>query len=107
MDLSRINKYLSSDFTQKDSIISKFADALELVNWNETTKTILFKMTITRQFCNLGNFMNGGAIATLIDFATSSVVFAVDQTRLSLSIDMDVNYVAMGKEDELIFVEAT
>jgi uncharacterized protein (TIGR00369 family) len=106
MDLTRLQKLLSSDLTEKDSVICQFANAVELINWNETTRTILFKMTVTREFCNIGNFMNGGAIATLIDFATTSVVHAVDRTRMCISIDMDVNYVAMGKEDEVIFVEA-
>ena len=56
-------------------------------------KTILFKMKLQPEYANYLDNLHGGAVATIIDLATSLLLTVCDaRNRQSVSVHMDINY---------------
>ena len=105
MKISRVNSYLTSftgrlnygkEFFNSDflSVCEKFGD--RALDKNE----ICFKYIVHKGTQNYWGAMHGGAIATLIDIATTIAITAEDRTgRKNISIELSTQYLLPAKEE--------
>ncbi|KAF3943487.1 hypothetical protein ACB098_04G054300 [Castanea mollissima] len=61
---------------------------------------------VPQRLLNAGNFLHGGATATLVDLVGSAVIFSVGAPATGVSVEINVSYLDAAYADEEIEIEA-
>ncbi|XP_030551417.2 acyl-coenzyme A thioesterase 13 [Rhodamnia argentea] len=67
---------------------------------------IVCSMTVPPRLLNAGNFLHGGATATLVDVVGSAVMFTVGAPLTGVSVEINVSYLDAAFLDEEVEIEA-
>ncbi|XVF17018.1 hypothetical protein REPUB_Repub10bG0080700 [Reevesia pubescens] len=67
---------------------------------------ILCSMKVPSRLLNAGNFLHGGATASLVDFVGSAVIHTYGVTSTGVSVEINVSYLDAAYVDEEIEIEA-
>ncbi|XP_050206361.1 uncharacterized protein LOC126655977 [Mercurialis annua] len=67
---------------------------------------LLCSMKVPPRLLNSGNFLHGGATATLVDLVGSAVIFTVGAPFTGVSVEINVSYLDAAYLDEEIEIEA-
>ncbi|PON35599.1 Phenylacetic acid degradation-related domain containing protein [Parasponia andersonii] len=67
---------------------------------------ILCSFTVPNRLLNAGNFLHGGATATLVDLVGSAVMYTVGASMTGVSVEINVSYLDAAYAGEEIEVEA-
>ncbi|XP_077248779.1 thioesterase superfamily protein [Tasmannia lanceolata] len=114
MDLKSIKKSLETAGEKSvppsvDSLPEKFYDPFIIhgihVDLIEPGR-ILCSMKVPPRLLNTGNFMHGGATASLVDLIGSAAIFTVGSQTSGVSIEISVSYLDAAFLDEEIEIEA-
>ncbi|CAH8391838.1 unnamed protein product [Eruca vesicaria subsp. sativa] len=70
------------------------------------TGRIICSMKVQPHLLNAGNFLHGGATATLVDLIGSAVIFTTGVTSSGVSVEINVSYLDSAFLDEEIEIEA-
>ena len=69
---------------------------------------LLFTLKIPSHLCNVMGNLHGGAVATILDAATTLAILKNDsEGRKSVSIDMSMSFLNPAKKDDLLYVQAS
>ncbi|KAM7259664.1 hypothetical protein ACFE04_015405 [Oxalis oulophora] len=120
MDLESVKKYLEKGGNEESSIDiskkpigdlpSKFFERFIMqgitVDSIERGR-ILCSLKVPRRLLNGGNFLHGGATATLVDLVGSAVVYTYGpRVTTGVSVEINVSYLDAAYENEEIEIEA-
>ncbi|KAF6147874.1 hypothetical protein GIB67_014454 [Kingdonia uniflora] len=113
MDLDMVKQILESASREEESSLDglphKFFDPFIMqgihVDLIEPGR-ILCSMKVPRRLLNTGNFMHGGATASLVDLIGSAVIFTVGAPKTGVSLEINVSYLDAAFLDEEIEIEA-
>ncbi|XP_058091159.1 uncharacterized protein LOC131237430 [Magnolia sinica] len=67
---------------------------------------VLCSLRVPPRFLNTGNFLHGGATASLIDLVGSAAIFTVGAPTSGVSLEINVSYLDAAFLDEEIEIEA-
>ncbi|XP_055812646.1 uncharacterized protein LOC129882398 [Solanum dulcamara] len=113
MDIESLKKFLEKGGgnyeSSVDSMPSKFLEPfvshgmnLDLVEPGR----ILCSFKVPNRLVNAGNFLHGGATATLVDILGSAVIHTVGAPSVGVSLEINVSYLDAAYLGEEIEVEA-
>ncbi|KAL7231085.1 hypothetical protein ACSBR2_009371 [Camellia fascicularis] len=113
MDLESVKKYLEKDgspnATTIDEMPSKFFDPLVMqglsVDLLEPGRLIC-SMIVPPRLLNTGNFLHGGATASLVDVVGSAVIYTVGAPFTGVSVEINVSYLDAAYVGEEIEIES-
>ncbi|XP_059453247.1 uncharacterized protein LOC132183821 [Corylus avellana] len=112
MELEAVKKYLEKGGDKSasiDGLPAKFFERFTMegvrVDLIEPGRLICSFKVPTR-LVNTGNFLHGGATATLVDLVGSAVIFTVGTPVTGVSVEINVSYLDAAYVDEEIEVEA-
>lgn len=67
---------------------------------------LLCSMKVPPRLLNAGNFLHGGATATLVDLVGSAVIYTVGAPFTGVSVEINISYLDAAYADEEIEIEA-
>ncbi|CAN1342719.1 Acyl-coenzyme A thioesterase 13 [Linum perenne] len=67
---------------------------------------VICSMKVPPRLLNAGNFLHGGATATLVDLVGSAVIFTVGAPQTGVSVEINVSYLDAAYVNEEIEIEA-
>ena len=68
---------------------------------------VLFNFKVTPDFCNFYGSMHGGALATILDCATTLAIMKADKhLRKTVSADMGLSYIHPAKNEDILLIKA-
>ncbi|ESR39650.1 4HBT domain-containing protein [Citrus sinensis] len=67
---------------------------------------VICSMKVPPRLLNAGNFMHGGATATLVDLVGSAAIFTVGAPSVGVSVEINVSYLDAAFGGEEIEIEA-
>lgn len=113
MDIESVKKFLEKEGgnyeSTVDSMPSRFLEAfvsygikVDLVEPGR----ILYSFQVPPRLVNAGNFLHGGATATLVDILGSAVIHTVGAPFTGVSVEINVSYLDAAFVGEEIEVEA-
>ncbi|THG18413.1 hypothetical protein TEA_018530 [Camellia sinensis var. sinensis] len=99
MDLESVKKYLERDGSRNattiDEMPSKFFEPFVMqglsIDLLEPGRLIC-SMIVPPRLLNTGNFLHGGATATLVDIVGSAVIYTVGAPFTGVSVEINVSY---------------
>lgn len=112
MDLDSVKRYLEKGGDQNASKFNamgaRFFDPFVMqglhVDLIEPGR-IVCSYKVPPRLLNAGNFMHGGATATLVDIVGSAVILTVGAPRTGVSVEINVSYLDAAYADEEIEIE--
>ncbi|KAI8032595.1 Acyl-coenzyme A thioesterase 13 [Camellia lanceoleosa] len=113
MDLDSVKKYLEKDGSRNattiDEMPSKFFEpfvmqglSIDLVEPGR----LICSMIVPPRLLNTGNFLHGGATATLVDIVGSAVICTVGAPFTGVSVEINVSYLDAAYVGEEIEIES-
>ncbi|KFK42770.1 hypothetical protein AALP_AA1G037200 [Arabis alpina] len=118
MDLESVKKYLEGEETENNEgadsskvtklpnrFIERFVTQGVKVDLIEPGR-IICSMKIPPHLLNAGNFLHGGATATIVDVIGSAVVYTSGLTQTGVSVEINVSYLDAAFLNEEIEIEA-
>ncbi|GMY12673.1 acyl-coenzyme A thioesterase 13-like [Fagus crenata] len=116
MELEAVRKYLEKGGGEDDknaSIINglplRFFESFTMqglrVDLIEPGRLIC-SFKVPQRLLNAGNFLHGGATATLVDLVGSAVIYTVGPPITGVSVEINVSYLDAAYVDEEIEIEA-
>ncbi|KAJ4715112.1 acyl-coenzyme A thioesterase 13 [Melia azedarach] len=67
---------------------------------------LVCSLTVPPRLLNAGNFLHGGATATLVDVVGSAVIYTVGAPVVGVSVEINVSYLDVAYAGEEIEIEA-
>ncbi|XP_062158255.1 uncharacterized protein LOC133865795 isoform X2 [Alnus glutinosa] len=67
---------------------------------------LICSFKVPSRLLNTGNFLHGGATATLVDLVGSAVIYTVGAPTTGVSVEINVSYLDAAYADEEIEIEA-
>ena len=83
----------------------QIADTLqkETKNPNE----LIFQFLVTKDYCNFMGNMHGGAMATLLDCATSMAILRMDKhMRQTVSVDFGLSFINKASVNDILIIKS-
>ncbi|KAF5961899.1 hypothetical protein HYC85_003108 [Camellia sinensis] len=113
MDLESVKKYLERDRSRNattiDEMPSKFFEPFVMqglsIDLLEPGRLIC-SMIVPPRLLNTGNFLHGGATATLVDIVGSAVIYTVGAPFTGVSVEINVSYLDAAYVGEEIEIES-
>ncbi|XP_028060505.1 acyl-coenzyme A thioesterase 13-like [Camellia sinensis] len=113
MDLESVKKYLERDGSRNattiDEMPSKFFEPFVMqglsIDLLEPGRLIC-SMIVPPRLLNTGNFLHGGATATLVDIVGSAVIYTVGAPFTGVSVEINVSYLDSAYVGEEIEIES-
>ncbi|KAK9292729.1 hypothetical protein L1049_020708 [Liquidambar formosana] len=113
MDLESVKRFLEKGRKENQSVVDsmplKFFDPFIMqglhVDLIEPGR-IICSMKVPPRLLNSGNFLHGGATATLVDLVGSAVIYSVGAPMTGVSVEINVSYLDAAYADEEIEIEA-
>ncbi|XWS29977.1 hypothetical protein CRYUN_Cryun24cG0077500 [Craigia yunnanensis] len=117
MDLETVKKYLEKGGGDEDDnnapvihgIPSRFFENFIMqglrVDLIEQGRVLCF-MKVPPRLLNAGNFLHGGATASLVDLVGSAVIYTYGVSSTGVSVEINVSYLDAAYVDEEIEIEA-
>ncbi|GMP26731.1 hypothetical protein CsSME_00003047 [Camellia sinensis var. sinensis] len=113
MDLESVKKYLERDGSRNattiDEMPSKFFEPFVMqglsIDLLEPGRLIC-SMIVPPRLLNTGNFLHGGATATLVDIVGSAVIYTVGAPFTGVSVEINVSYLDAAYVGEEIEIES-
>jgi len=113
MDLDSVKRYLEKDCNENatniDGMPFKFFEPFVMqglrVDLVEPGR-IICSMKVPPRLLNTGNFLHGGATATLVDLVGSAVIYTVGAPVTGVSVEINVSYLDAAYAGEEIEIEA-
>ncbi|WCJ30601.1 Acyl-coenzyme A thioesterase 13 [Euphorbia peplus] len=113
MDLEKVKRYVEKDGSSSSSGIEgmpeRFFESFIMqglhVDLIEPGRLIC-SMKVPPRLLNSGNFLHGGATATLVDLVGSAVIFTVGAPQTGVSVEINVSYLDAAYANEEIEIEA-
>ncbi|XP_059656245.1 uncharacterized protein LOC132303139 [Cornus florida] len=113
MDLETVKRYLEKgegeNASKIDEMPRRFFEPFVLeglrVDLIEPGR-IICSMNVPQRLLNSGNFLHGGATATLVDLVGSAVIYTVGAPLTGVSVEINVSYLDAAYADEEIEIEA-
>ncbi|CAN0865114.1 Acyl-coenzyme A thioesterase 13 [Linum grandiflorum] len=121
MDLESVRRFLEKGSSiTKDDGEDKNRSAIEAIPYRfferfimqglhvdlVETGRVICSMKVPPRLLNGGNFLHGGATATLVDLVGSAVIFTVGAPQTGVSVEINVSYLDAAYVDEEIEIEA-
>ncbi|KAL5704204.1 hypothetical protein ACHQM5_022662 [Ranunculus cassubicifolius] len=113
MDLEAVKRFLEgkndSNSSSIESIPHKIFDPFIMqgvkVDLIEPGR-VLCSMKVPPRLLNVGNFLHGGATASLVDVIGSAAIFTTGATSVGVSIEINISYLDAAFDDEEIEIDA-
>ncbi|XP_010547868.1 PREDICTED: acyl-coenzyme A thioesterase 13 [Tarenaya hassleriana] len=117
MDIETVKRYLEgkagdegddssgSKNTMPDRFFERFFAGCLKIELIERGRVIC-SMKVPPRLLNSGNFLHGGATATLVDLVGSAVIFTLGAPQTGVSVEINVSYLDAAYVDEEIEIEA-
>ncbi|CAE5956505.1 unnamed protein product [Arabidopsis lyrata] len=115
MDLESVKRYLEGDEDEKAKeskvaklphrFLERFVTNGLKVDLIEPGR-IVCSMKIPPHLLNAGNFLHGGATATLVDLIGSAVIYTAGVSHSGVSVEINVSYLDAAFLDEEIEIES-
>ena len=113
MNLEEVKRYLERGANGNEGIINsmplKFFDPFIMeglrVDLIEPGRLIC-SFTVPPRLLNTGNFLHGGATATLVDLVSSAVIYSVGAPMTGVSVEINVSYLDAAFAGDEIEIEA-
>ncbi|XP_015879678.3 uncharacterized protein LOC107415800 [Ziziphus jujuba] len=112
MELEAVKRYLEKgpeNASTIDGLPLRFFDAFFVeglhVDLIEPGR-IICSLKVHPRLLNSGNFLHGGATATLVDLVGSAAIYTVGAPMTGVSVEINVSYLDAAYADEEIEIEA-
>ncbi|KAL3597186.1 hypothetical protein D5086_008823 [Populus alba] len=116
MDLESVRRYIEKGGHEDDKKASKIEEMplrffekfvmeglhIDLIEPGR----VVCSMKVPPRLLNGGNFLHGGATATLVDLVGSAAIFTVGAPATGVSVEINVSYLDAAFADEEIEIEA-